>query len=163
MPFDDDLSLPIPTEEIQRRKVLTFLGTGALAVAGSGTALAGLSFLEPRVVYEEDERVGVGRPEDIAPGMVVVVPKHRLYLIRAAAGFCALSSVCTHLGCMTRYQPDSARIVCPCHGSQFSLEGKVTGGPAPRPLRRLQLTVERGVLVVNGGKEVPPGTWLAVT
>ena len=163
MPLEDDLSLPTPDQEMARRKMLALLGTGALTAAGLGTAIVGLQFLEPNVVYEEDARVGVGRPEEIAPGTVLVVPKHRLYVIRTGEGFFALSSVCTHLGCMTRYQPESALIACPCHGSRFSLEGKVTAGPAPRPLRRLQLIIERGVLVADTSKEVPPGTLLKVT
>jgi cytochrome b6-f complex iron-sulfur subunit len=163
MPLEDDLSLPTSDEEMARRKILTLLGTGALTVAGLGTAITGLRFLEPSVVYEEDARVGVGRPEEIAIGTVLVVTKHKIYVIRSTAGFFALSSVCTHLGCMTRYVPENAQLACPCHGSRFSLEGKVTAGPAPRPLRRLQITVERGMLVVDASKEVPPGTLLQVT
>jgi cytochrome b6-f complex iron-sulfur subunit len=127
-----------------------------------GTAITGFRFLEPSVVYEEDARVSVGKPDEIPPGTVLVIPKHGLYVIRSAAGFFALSSVCTHLGCMTRYVPESSQIACPCHGSRFSIEGKVTAGPAPRPLRRLQITVERGVLVVDAGKEVPAGEILKV-
>jgi cytochrome b6-f complex iron-sulfur subunit len=160
MPLADDLSLPTSEEELARRKVLTLLGTGALTVAGLGTAITGLRFLEPNVVYEEDARVGVGRPEEIAPGTVLVIPKHKIYLIRSAAGFFALSSICTHLGCMTRYVPENAQLACPCHGSRFSLDGKVTAGPAPRPLRRLQVTMEKGLLVVDASKEVPADTIL---
>jgi cytochrome b6-f complex iron-sulfur subunit len=163
MPLDDDLSLPTSEEEMARRKILTLIGTGALSVAGLGTAITGLRFLEPNVVYEEDARVSVGRPQEIPPGTVLVIPKYKIYVIRSAAGFFALSSVCTHLGCMTRYVPESAQLACPCHGSRFSLEGKVTAGPAPRPLRRLQLTIERGVLVVDASKEVPPDALLQVT
>jgi cytochrome b6-f complex iron-sulfur subunit len=162
MPLEDDLTLPTPDEELARRKILTLLGTGALTVAGLGTAFTALRFLEPNVVYEEDARVSVGRPEEIPPGTVLVLPKQKLYVIRSTAGFFALSSVCTHLGCMTRYVREEAALACPCHGSRFSLEGKVTAGPAPRPLRRLQMTVERGVLVVDGGTEVPPGTLLQI-
>jgi cytochrome b6-f complex iron-sulfur subunit len=163
MPLDDDLSLPTSDEEWARRKILTLLGTGALTVAGLGTAITGLRFLEPNVVYEEDARVSVGRPEEIPVGTVLVIAKHKIYVIRSTAGFFALSSVCTHLGCMTRYVPESAQLACPCHGSRFSLEGKVTAGPAPRPLRRLQVTVERGILVVDASMEVPPTTFLQVT
>jgi nitrite reductase/ring-hydroxylating ferredoxin subunit len=162
MPLDDDLTLPTTDEELARRKALALLGTGALAVAGLGTAIVGFRFLEPSVVYEEDARVSVGKPDEIPPGTVLVIPKHGLYVIRSAAGFFALSSVCTHLGCMTRYLPEDAQIACPCHGSRFSLEGKVTAGPAPRPLRRLQITVERGVLVVDASKEVQASEILKV-
>jgi cytochrome b6-f complex iron-sulfur subunit len=162
MPLDDDLRLPTTDEEFARRKALALLGTGALAIAGVGTAITGFRFLEPSVVYEEDARVAVGKPDEIPPGTVLVIPKHGLYVIRSAAGFFALSSVCTHLGCMTRYVPENAQIACPCHGSRFSIEGKVTGGPAPRPLRRLQITIERGVLVVDASKEVAVGEILKV-
>jgi cytochrome b6-f complex iron-sulfur subunit len=163
MPLHDDLSLPTTEEEMARRKVLALLGTGALTVAGLGTAISALRFLEPSVVYEEDARVGVGRPEDIAPGTVLVLPRQRLYLIRSAAGFFALSSVCTHLGCMTRYLAESAQLACPCHGSRFSLDGKVTAGPAPRPLRHLQVTLEQGVLVVDASHEVAADALLRIT
>jgi cytochrome b6-f complex iron-sulfur subunit len=163
MPLDDDLSFPTSEAEMARRKVLTLLGTGALTVAGLGTSLTALTFLEPSVVYEEDARVTIGRPDEIAPGTVLVLSKHKVYVIRSATGFFALSSICTHLGCMTRYVAESAQLACPCHGSRFSLDGKVAAGPAPRPLRRLQLTIERGLLVVDASKEVPPNTLLQLT
>lgn len=156
MPLEDDLSLPTSDQEIERRKFLALVGTGALAVAGIGTGITALRFLEPAVVFEEDNRVGIGRPEDITPGTVLVLPQYKLYVIRTADGFYALSSVCTHLGCMTRYVPEHAQVACPCHGSRFSLDGKVTAGPAPRPLRRLQMTLERGVLVVDRSTPVAP-------
>ena len=154
MALDDDLSFSVSDEELARRKMLTLLGAGALAMAGVGTAITSFRFLEPNVYYEEDARVGVGRPDDIAPGTVLVVAKHKLYVVRSAEGFYALSSVCTHLGCMTRYVPESAQLACPCHGSRFSLDGRVAAGPAPRPLRRLQITLERGVLVVDSSVQV---------
>jgi cytochrome b6-f complex iron-sulfur subunit len=154
MPLDDDLSLQPSDEELARRKILALIAAGALTVAGVGTGITTLRFLEPNVVFEEDARVGVGRPEDIPAGTVLVIPKHKLYVIRTTAGFYALSSVCTHLGCVTRYVPENAQLACPCHGSRFSLDGRVTAGPAPRPLRRLQITLERGVLVVDSSKQI---------
>jgi cytochrome b6-f complex iron-sulfur subunit len=163
MPLADDLSLPTSEEEMARRKVLTLIGTGALTIAGLGSAITALRFLEPSVVYEEDARVTVGRPEEIPPGTVLVLPKHKIYVLRSTEGVFALSSICTHLGCMTRYLPESAQLACPCHGSRFSLEGKVTAGPAPRPLRRLQVTLERGLLVVDGSKEVTADVILKLT
>ena len=164
MPLDDDLSVPPAEDELARRKVLTLLGAGALTAAGLGTAVVGYRFLEPNVFYEEDARVGIGPPEDIAPGSVLVLARKRLYVIRNSDGsFYALSSICTHLGCMTRYIPESAQLACPCHGSRFSLDGKVTGGPAPRPLRHLKMTLERGTLVVDASQEVSAGELFKVT
>ena len=48
------------------------------------------------------------------------------------ATFVALSAVCTHAGCTVGYS--APRVVCPCHGSTFALDGTVTHGPATRPL-----------------------------
>jgi Rieske Fe-S protein len=162
MPLVDDLSLPLTKEELSRRKFLALVGSGAITVAGVGTGVTTLSFLEPSVLFEEDTRVGVGRPEDIPPGTVLVFPQHKIYVVRSSEGFYALASTCTHLGCMTRYERERGEIDCPCHGSRFSLDGKVRGGPAPRPLPRLHITVERGVLVVDSAVHVAPDALLQV-
>lgn len=43
---------------------------------------------------------------------------------------------CTHLGCIIR-SASGNELVCPCHGSRFSLNGTVVKGPAARPLKEL--------------------------
>ena len=44
-----------------------------------------------------------------------------------------LSSHCTHLGCVIN-KVDGEKLVCPCHGSEFDLEGRAVKGPAYKPL-----------------------------
>ena len=163
MPLDDDLKLPVTDEELSRRRFLGLLGSGALGVAGLGTAVSLVRFLEPAVLFEEEARVGVGRPEEIAIGAVLVLPKQKIYVVRSKDGFYALGSTCTHLGCMTRYDKEQGALACPCHGSRFHLDGTVAQGPAPRPLPRLQITLERGVLVVDASVKVAPDALLKVT
>ncbi len=162
MPLCDDLMLPLSEEELSRRKLLGSLAGGAFVLAGLGTAIAAVEFLDPPVLFEEDARVTIGRPEEIAVGTVLVLAKQGLYVIRSPGGFYALSSVCTHLGCMTRYDREGGQIACPCHGSRFHLDGTVKHGPAPRPLPRLQITVERGVLVVDRSRRVAADALLKV-
>ena len=41
---------------------------------------------------------------------------------------------CTHKGCIVKYSEKDNRIECPCHGSQYDLNGNVLKGPAPRSL-----------------------------
>lgn len=48
----------------------------------------------------------------------------------------ALSQACTHQGTTIQFRPSSGDFRCPNHGSQFSVTGSVTQGPASRPLRR---------------------------
>jgi Rieske Fe-S protein len=48
--------------------------------------------------------------------------------------FKAFSKVCTHQGCDVS-KVDGGVIICPCHGSQFSItSGAPQSGPATRPL-----------------------------
>ena len=52
----------------------------------------------------------------------------------------ALSAVCTHNGCGTRYDTMSRIFKCPCHSSTFSIEGlNHSGGKAKRPLERCRI------------------------
>lgn len=56
--------------------------------------------------------------------------------------FKAFSSVCTHQGCPVG-KVENGQIVCPCHGSAFSVEdGSVKAGPATAPLEAVEIKVE---------------------
>jgi cytochrome b6-f complex iron-sulfur subunit len=53
------------------------------------------------------------------------------------------SATCTHMGCTVN--PSGTKYVCPCHGSTYDARtGKVLGGPAPRPLPKIPVTVSGG-------------------
>jgi cytochrome b6-f complex iron-sulfur subunit len=49
----------------------------------------------------------------------------------------ALGSTCSHRGCEVNKLRTT--FVCPCHGSEYDLEGKVIQGPAPEPLNRYRV------------------------
>jgi len=144
---------------ISRRDFCAAVGLTACAVAAAGAATVFVEFLKPRVLFEPPTAFSAGPPEAIAIGSVVTNVEHRAYVVRLADGFRALSAVCTHLGCITRFQPDIDIIACPCHGSKFTLAGDVIAGPAPRPLRWLQISLsDKGNLIVDTAVEVAQGT-----
>ena len=59
------------------------------------------------------------------------------------------SAICPHLGCHYDWSPGTREFACPCHGSLFSIDGKVLGGPAPRPLDTLPTRLEKGELFIE--------------
>jgi len=59
------------------------------------------------------------------------------------------SPICTHLGCRYDWEAQANVFVCPCHGSVFAEDGKVLGGPAPRPLDTLPWKIRDGYLYVE--------------
>lgn len=90
-------------------------------------------------------------------------------LFNGLPSFTAMSSRCTHVGCPT--QPNgpvfnqehhaeqtangevglvpampSGGFGCPCHGSQFDMEGNRTAGPAARALDRYEFSIRNGHL-----------------
>jgi len=68
-------------------------------------------------------------------------------------GLLAIYKVCTHLGCLYKYETTTERFECPCHGSKFHLDGTkiLEEGPAPRSLDRfvMELKDESGQVVAS--------------
>jgi len=118
-------------------------------------------FLSPGVILEIPPRFQAGAPDDFRPGTFVFNEEYRLFIARNEQGhFYTLSSVCTHLGCLVNWRPESvsgfpeAVISCPCHGSYYDRVGNVLTGPAPRPLDRFRIVVEGGKLIVDTNETV---------
>jgi|CXWL01.1.fsa_nt_gi cytochrome b6-f complex iron-sulfur subunit len=140
-----------------------FLGLTAAwsAVGAFVMAILGAMRLPmPSVFPESNSRVKLGRPKQFAQGSTTYFPNHRLWLFRDDKGFHAISSVCTHLGCIAEKKEDG-QFHCPCHGSRFDAAGNVKGGPAPKGLIWANLSVSpEGWLVADTLKAVPQGTIL---
>lgn len=56
---------------------------------------------------------------------------------------------CAHLGCPVAYSRGGDSYICPCHGGAYDSRGRVTAGPPPRPLDRMDAKI-----VGPGGKSV---------
>jgi cytochrome b6-f complex iron-sulfur subunit len=144
-------------EPIPRRD---FLGLAALFASAAAAlfALGGILRLpKAAVLPSPSKRFRVTIPESLAPGDAYLPPRRSVALFRDASGVYAVSTVCTHLGCIVRSEKDGFH--CPCHGSRFAPDGSVLRGPAPKPLPWLAVRSEGdGTYVVDEGKTVPPGT-----
>jgi len=122
-----------------RRKFITTLAL----LLGSGGLL--FRYLTPR-------SPGAGRLRlravlaDVPPNGALVFRDERLALLRDGGGVYALSLVCTHLGCTVTVS--AQELACPCHGSRFDRQGRVLSGPADRPLPRLTVAEQDGMIEV---------------
>jgi Rieske Fe-S protein len=63
----------------------------------------------------------------------------------------AVSALCTHDSCQVYYNASPKRIECVCHGSSFTPEGKVLGGPAKSNLHNFNAQLVEGKIVLEMG------------
>ncbi len=72
--------------------------------------------------------------EDVGP----VGLFHPVIINRSSATeYYVFHAECTHAGCTVNRMNSEGIMACPCHGSQFAIDGQVRNGPAAHPLRRL--------------------------
>jgi Rieske Fe-S protein len=83
------------------------------------------------------------------------------FLIADGRGIYAVSSTCTHRGCTVHLEGNEG-FGCPCHDSEYDLQGTVTQGPATQPLKHFEVAEKApgGVLVVDLSRTVDPGVRL---
>ncbi|HYJ32780.1 MAG TPA: FAD-dependent oxidoreductase [Candidatus Binatia bacterium] len=79
----------------------------------------------------------VGSADEIPPGEGAVLRRGltKVAAYRDPSGTLhEMSAVCTHLGCVVRWNSAEKSWDCPCHGSRFDSRGRVVNGPATRDL-----------------------------
>lgn len=84
----------------------------------------------------------VSSTEQIAPGTGALLRQglKKVAVYRDEQGnLCERSAICTHLGCMVRWNSSEHTWDCPCHGSRFDKYGQVLQGPANRELGTVNL------------------------
>ena len=59
----------------------------------------------------------------------------------------AVSMECTHQSC--ELNPNETSLVCPCHGSEFSKEGKVLNPPADKDLKQFKVITDNETIYIE--------------
>lgn len=137
----------------RRRFLQVSLGLAFLATLAGGLAPI-VAFLWPKAGSSSSgSRVLVGPASDlpVGKGKVVNFAGKPALVINTSQGLRAFSAVCTHLGCIVKWEESKGYIQCPCHDGRFNpVTGAVISGPPPAPLPTLAVSSVGGQVFVGG-------------
>lgn len=133
---------------IHRRSFLAACAAAPLAIPFLG-ACARLSYVSGRV---DGDRIVVAKNVfAVDPFALIEVPglKFPIYVHQhSAEDYSAVHTRCTHRGCTV--EPEGGRLVCPCHGSEYTQLGVLLKGPAQRSLQRFGVTTDGENVYIQG-------------
>jgi len=73
--------------------------------------------------------------------MITKYKGHPIIIVNKGNEIHALSAICTHLGCIVKWDAKNEELFCPCHMAKYDINGNVKSGPAPKPLFTLKTTL----------------------
>ena len=138
-------------EQIRPDRRTVIVGTGVGVVAAAVTVAACSSSSTTSATSTPATSAGGSGPVTtttaVPVGSAIIVGD--LVITQPTAGvFKGFSAVCPHAGCNVSKVTDG-KIICPCHGSAFNVDGSVDKGPAKTALESRPITV-RGDSIVAG-------------
>lgn len=139
-------------KKITRRDFLEYLIGGSLFVTFLSVGEIILSYLWPRVKSAGmSEKIEIGSESDIPIGKGKVVPfrDKSAIVINTKTGFVAFSAICTHLGCIVKWDESKQQMFCPCHAGFFDTKGNVVSGPPPKSLPPYKVQVIGGKIYLS--------------
>lgn len=143
---------------MDRRKFLSWVGVGCLA-SYLPVVLAACSAPESKTSSSPanagPQTVGTVADLDSAGQLLKKdLPVGPVLVIRNAGdpkNLVAVNPTCTHRGCVVAWEAKEQQFACPCHGARFDSTGKVLKGPAGRPLKTYQVTIEGDAVLIAAG------------
>lgn len=120
-------------------------------VTGLAMTLPGVMYLWPAARGGSPANVEAEGAQDLSPGqsMMIQINSQAAILVRGRSGFKAYSAVCTHLGCLVKWDAAQRKFLCPCHAAEFNEDGGVLSGPPPSPLVKLTVKEVGGKVFVS--------------
>ncbi len=117
------------SEETKTRRI--FLKTGMIAIAGFLVFIwnkLAMNFLQNNKGKQLVLNINNNKSISFFDEFIVIKEKENLSVF---------SSHCTHLGCKIN-KTENGRLVCPCHGSEYDLDGKPVKGPSYKNLEKVE-------------------------
>lgn len=128
------------SNKISRRE---FIKRSAIGIAVGGTVLSSLDLNAlaatskrgkfSRISGDIVVNLKDAKNSDLAKvGGAIFLDDEDMLVRTSQTQFVALSLICKHKGCTVELTGN--KFVCPCHGSEYDINGKVTEGPAKKNL-----------------------------
>jgi menaquinol-cytochrome c reductase iron-sulfur subunit len=141
-----DTSEEMSQHELSRRQFMdsSIKAIGAFIGITLGVPAVGY-LISPALQKQEGQWIRLGRASQVeigVPTLFTVTLDETTGWVKSEINFTVMSNICTHLGCQTHWSDEEGSIVCPCHGGHFDVQGQVISGPPPRPLRRVEYSVD---------------------
>ncbi|MBL8017318.1 MAG: ubiquinol-cytochrome c reductase iron-sulfur subunit [Ignavibacteria bacterium] len=137
------------SDKISRRD---FIKRSAVGVIAGGAILSSLDFTAlanspaARGVFKnagDDTVVKLADNSALTKvGGSVKISDELMLIRKSESTFIAVRTICTHKGCDVELEGD--KFVCPCHGSEFTVDGVVTQGPATKNLKIFETIFDSG-------------------
>ncbi len=127
------------------------LAWGSMAATAAMALGALQAFMVPKLIKEAPSIFRAGRLQEYPVDGVYTTYKksNQVWIIRKGSTLFALSTTCTHLGCIPNWLSADQKFKCPCHGSGFRMDGVNFEGPAPRPLERVKIALDGEFIVLD--------------
>jgi Rieske Fe-S protein len=126
-------------------------GTGSAPGSGTASPSEGTSTPSPSQGPAGAPAAEIAKLADIPVGGAIsaTLAGAPILISQPLAGtVVAFSAICTHQQCVVA--PAKGEFDCPCHGSRFnSTSGEVLGGPALKPLSKVQVAVSGDSIVAG--------------
>ena len=127
---------------MKRRDALKILGSSAALV----TVLPGLA-------NGKKMALGLNKVEklrEVGSSVILEIKGKEVLFIRESKEVIrALDPECKHKKCTVEYDKKQNLIVCPCHGSTYSAEGKILKGPATESLTAFEATLANDRIIFS--------------
>jgi cytochrome b6-f complex iron-sulfur subunit len=140
--------------KVERRDFLGLAALWSFLVTGVIMVIGMFRLPMPSVFPETGSKFKLGPPDRFPLGSSTLIADRNIFVRHDGSGIQVMSLICTHLGCIVTKE-ESGVWTCPCHGSRFHENGDVAKGPAPAPLRYLEVVMApSGDLLVDRDRVV---------
>ncbi len=139
-------------EKQSRREFVTRLGIVGAVIVAIGVFIRNiLAYLFPPKKEKTYHKYLVAKVGEIPKGKAkeITISKKPVFIVNLGDQYKVFSGICTHLGCIVRWEEQKGRFYCPCHQGIYDKTGKVIGGPPPRPLDEYKVEVENKLVFIK--------------